>query len=265
MSERALSFGSDAQSYHRFRPGYPDAVVSLVLSHADGVVTRALEVGAGTGKATFMFGSHGIEVHAVEPDAEMRSVLESQCQSLPIQVVASTFEALDLKAIGPVDLLFAAAAFHWTDPDTRWQRAAAAIRPGGVAAFFGAVTDLADDALSEQVDHMAQTVMGVDTFDMGAENDSGSPWPASDLRRRPEFTDVTETVIPRLASLPADDFVAHLSTVSAYRVLPPEQRGDLLARIRSGLPDTVEVNQDVTVHLARRIQDGPRTQPSQPP
>ena len=63
---------------------------------------------------------------------------------------------------------------------------------------------------------------------------------------RPEFTDVIETTMPAKAMLTAEHFVAHLSTVSAYRVLAEPDRTALLARIRAALPEIVEVSQDVT-------------------
>ena len=49
---RGLLFGTAAESYERFRLGYPDEVVVRTLSHADRPVATAVEVGAGTGKAT---------------------------------------------------------------------------------------------------------------------------------------------------------------------------------------------------------------------
>jgi len=55
VSGRALSFGSAAWEYERFRPAYPGAVVDEVLAYAGHAVATALEIGAGTGKATRMF------------------------------------------------------------------------------------------------------------------------------------------------------------------------------------------------------------------
>jgi hypothetical protein len=57
---RALSFGSVASAYERYRPGYPDAVVDQVLASAGGPVRTALEIGAGTGKATRVFAGRGV-------------------------------------------------------------------------------------------------------------------------------------------------------------------------------------------------------------
>ena len=55
MVERALSFGAVASAYERYRPGYPDELVDEVLAYAGRPVRTALEVGAGTGKATRAF------------------------------------------------------------------------------------------------------------------------------------------------------------------------------------------------------------------
>ncbi|MEU2681499.1 hypothetical protein ABZ638_31945 [Streptomyces sp. NPDC007107] len=50
----------------------------------------------------------------------------------------------------------------------------------------------------------------------------------------------------------ASDYVGHLSTVSAYLVLPAGERDQVFGRIMRVLPETVEIDADLTVHLARR-------------
>jgi trans-aconitate methyltransferase len=95
VTERALSFGSAASAYERFRPGYPDELVDLVLEYAGRPVRSALEIGAGTGKATRLFASRGIAVTATEPDPAM---LEELRQHVPPSVtpVLAAFEELSL-------------------------------------------------------------------------------------------------------------------------------------------------------------------------
>ena len=149
MSSRGLAFGEVAENYDRFRLGYPEAVADQVLSYARPPVEMALEVGAGTGKATRLFASRGIEIIACEPDTAMLAVLARNTQDLPVTPVRSRYEQVTL--IERVDLLYAAAAWHWTDADTRWSHAAELIRPGGTFANFGGGgsvrTLLADRAL----------------------------------------------------------------------------------------------------------------------
>lgn len=59
-----------AELYDRSRPSYPPALVDDVLEFAGAVpgsADRALEVGAGTGKATTLFAERGVSVVALEP------------------------------------------------------------------------------------------------------------------------------------------------------------------------------------------------------
>src|SRR6478752_7817080 len=75
MPGRALSFGVMAEAYERFRPGYPVELFDVVMAYAGHPVRSALEIGAGTGKATRLFARPGIAVTATEPDGAMLAEL----------------------------------------------------------------------------------------------------------------------------------------------------------------------------------------------
>ncbi len=47
------------------------------------------------------------------------------------------------------------------------------------------------------------------------------------------FTDVNQVVTERRVSVAADEFIVHLSTISAYLILPTGQRTEVLSAIRS--------------------------------
>ena len=79
---RGLLFGSVAESYELYRVDYSNNLVDTVLAYAGRPVHSALEVGAGTGKATRPFASCGIEVIALEPDADMARVLKKATRGL---------------------------------------------------------------------------------------------------------------------------------------------------------------------------------------
>jgi hypothetical protein len=76
-------------------------------------------------------------------------------------------------------------------------------------------------------------------------------WPGTELFVSDLFTDVRQSSIERRAVLSAQDYIGHLSTISAYLELPDLARAQVLARILDALPETVAVVADVTVHLAR--------------
>ena len=64
-----------------------------------------------------------------------------------VRTVRAAFE--DLPLTTTYDLVYAAAALHWTRPEGRWERVAALLEPGGVVASFGAPRDLADPVVEE--------------------------------------------------------------------------------------------------------------------
>jgi SAM-dependent methyltransferase len=148
---RRLVFGSVAERYERFRPGYPDALVDDVLAYAGlGQDGSALEVGAGTGKATRAFAARGVDVTCVEPDAAMAGVLRRVCPQARVEV--TSFEDYELPD-EPFALLFSGQAWHWVDEEVRWVKARRALRPGGAVAVFWNQYDL-DRALQDEIDEV---------------------------------------------------------------------------------------------------------------
>jgi len=77
-TDRGLSFGAVAAAYERFRPGYPAEVADRVLAYARRPIGTALEIGAGTGKATRAFAGRGMTITATEPDAAMLAELRKR-------------------------------------------------------------------------------------------------------------------------------------------------------------------------------------------
>ncbi|MGC4940180.1 class I SAM-dependent methyltransferase [Kribbella sp. DT2] len=256
MNERALSFGSVAAAYERYRPGYPPELVDAVLEYAQASgspstpVRTALEIGAGTGKATRAFTARGIAVTATEPDPAMLAELRRQVPAAP--TLQSTFEDLPL---GPTyDLVFAAASLHWTTPAGRWDRAAALLNPQGTFASFGGPLHLADPAVAQAVLIVSRRYLadnGVPSPDGTPEN-SPMQWPGTELLRSPLFTDVHQSTIDRRVTMPGHEYVAHLSTISAYLQLPEPTRIQALTEILQVLPLEVTMNADLTLHLAHR-------------
>lgn len=250
MSKRALSFGSVASAYERFRPGYPDELVDEVLAYAARPVRTALEVGAGTGKATRAFASRGIAVTATDPDPAMLLELRKHVPET-VSTVQAGFEELPLSPV--YDLVFAAASLHWTQPDQRWERVAAMLRRDGTFASFGGQMHLADPGVEQAVRAARAELLaedGVPSPD-GTPADSPMQWPGSELLRSDRFTDVRQSTIERRIAVPAADYVGHLSTISAYLELPETERGQVFARILEVLPEQVTVASDITLHLAR--------------
>ena len=250
VSGRALSFGGVAGSYERFRPAYPPEAVALVMRYAGRPVRTALEIGAGTGKATRLFAQQSVVVTASEPDPAMLAELR---QRLPqVATVQSAFEDLPLGE--RFDLVYAAAALHWTRPEGRWRRMAALLHPGGVFANFGGPVHLADSSVAQAVLEARAPYLTNDDVPSpdGTDPKQHLQWPGTELEKSEYFTDVRQTVIERRFTWSAPEYAGNLSTVSAYLQLPPKILERVLMEIMAVLPETVEIAADLTVHLARR-------------
>ncbi|MEU5419226.1 class I SAM-dependent methyltransferase [Streptomyces sp. NPDC001407] len=251
MSARALSFGATAGAYERFRPGYPKELFDLVMTYAGRPVRTALEIGAGTGKATRLFADHGVMVTATEPDAAMLAELN---KTVPANVttVRAAFE--DLRPCETYGLVYAAAALHWTRPEGRWSRAAALLEPEGVFASFGGQVQLADPAVVESVRAARAPFLESDEVPSpdGTAPDEEMQWPGTELEQSPLFLDVQQAIVKRRLTMSAPDYVGYLSTVSAYLQLPQSKRQQAYDAITRVLPERVEIAADIIAHLARR-------------
>jgi len=122
---RALSFGSVADDYDRFRPGPSADVLQWLLP--DGAA-HVVDMGAGTGALTRLLVERVADVTAVEPDPQMRRVLALRAPRATI--VAGSAEALPV-ADGSQDAVVGASMWHWVDPQRAVPEIARVLRPGG--------------------------------------------------------------------------------------------------------------------------------------
>jgi SAM-dependent methyltransferase len=151
-SERRLSFGGVAQLYDRARPSYPEALVDDVLAFAGaGDGDRAVEVGAGTGKATVLFARRGLALTALEPDPAMAAIAAANLASFP-QVAIEQVEFERWRPGGDCKLLYSAQAWHWVRPEMRYVHARRALVDGGAVAAFWNRPQFAETAVQEELE-----------------------------------------------------------------------------------------------------------------
>ncbi len=102
-------FTGKADLYEKFRPSYPDELIDFLYEKAR--CEQVADIGAGTGKFTRCLLKKPWSVIAVEPNADMRGILE---QIDGIKVVNAPAENTGLED-NSVGLVTAAQAFHWFD------------------------------------------------------------------------------------------------------------------------------------------------------
>ena len=122
---RARVFGSVAEEYERWRPGYPDAAIDWLVPEA---AVEVADVGAGTGKLTGPLLARGLHVVAIEPDPVMLALLTRLHPQATACLAAA--EALPIADAG-VDAVVVGQAWHWFPPQKAAAEVRRVLRPGG--------------------------------------------------------------------------------------------------------------------------------------
>jgi SAM-dependent methyltransferase len=254
MTERVAGrvFGEVADDYDRVRLPYPAALVDDVLDYSQILAggRRALEVGAGTGRATVAFAGRGVPIVAVEPDHAMADVLARRLPEVPI--VRATFE--EFRPDERYGLVFSAEAWHWTAPDTRYPLAAAALADGGTLALFWHIERIASPALrASMLSAFAEHAPSVEIHDETLTADQvWDRWPGNELAAAGSFGDLTSRHYRWDRAMPKADFLGLTETRSQFRMLPPPVRRDLLAALTGLFDDEIALTIDTTLVLGRR-------------
>jgi SAM-dependent methyltransferase len=247
---RAESFGEAALEYDRARPTYPAELVDDLMT---GEPRRVLDVGCGTGKAARLFAARGCGVLGVEPDPRMAEVARGH--GLVVEV--TTFEDWDADG-RTFDLVISGQAWHWVDPSVGAAKAGSVLRAGASLGVFWNYIHLEDEtkaALDAVYRAHAPTmlenyVLGTRARDAQAFRDAlassrlfDQPWIRQyDWDRR----------------LSRAEWLDLLPTQSDHRVLPPQQRAQLLEGVGDAidkLGGSVLVHWETELIITRRLAE----------
>lgn len=224
---RALSFGADAASYDAFRPPYPAELYDHLLSGPS--AQRVLEVGAGTGQATRDLASRGAHVVALEPDRRLAEILAAK--ALPsVQVVVSSFENWDAPEQS-FDILASAQAWHWVDPAEGVERAARALKGGGLLALWWNMPSSRRSESSQRLDHVYQSLAPelLDSSVMVRAKSDGRH--TRGVAASSAFETIDEVEYEWSQKYTPDAYVALLATHSDHRAMDQARRQRLLDAI----------------------------------
>lgn len=123
-------FSQRADTYAKYRPTYPPAVIDLLAAEAGLTPQSAVaDIGSGTGILTRLLLANGNTVYAVEPSAEMRAEAAAALgHDTRWHSLDGRAEATGLPDAS-VDLVTAAQAFHWFEPAAARAEFARILRP----------------------------------------------------------------------------------------------------------------------------------------
>ncbi len=232
------TFDSVAGAYADARPTYPDELVdALVAATGVGPGSRLLEVGCGPGTATLPLARLGCRITAVELGEGLAAEARRRLAAYPeVDVVTGSFESWP-PGEHAFDLVYAATAWHWVDPDVRYRRAHDVLRPDGHLAFWRAdhVRPVGGDPFFEEIQEV------YDEIGEGLPEDHVFAAPGE----LPEQTAEIEgsglfrvTAVRHLdweTTYDAEAYLALLDTFSGHIAMAPPARDRLYGEIRRRL------------------------------
>jgi SAM-dependent methyltransferase len=118
MTDTVERFSNRVANYVKYRPDYPREIIGYLEEHC-GLTNRSViaDVGCGTGISTKLFLENGNRVFGVEPNAAMRDAAVEYLSAFPnFAPIDGTSDETTL-AEKSLDIVVAAQAFHWFDPE----------------------------------------------------------------------------------------------------------------------------------------------------
>ncbi|MBI2913491.1 MAG: class I SAM-dependent methyltransferase [Chloroflexi bacterium] len=230
------TFDEDAALYDRARPSYPEQLFDDLVQLA-GLQPGAslLEIGCGTGQATLPLARRGFRIVCVELGDNLAAVARQNLAPFPdVEVVTGPLELWD-PARAAFDLVYAAASWHWIDPNVRYRKAADLLNRGASLAIISGGHAFPKDA--DPFFFEIQEVYRALGMEPG-----GEVWPpplpedVPDMRDEMEasglFGDVQVRRYVWELKYTADEYIALLNTFSGHIALDPEKREFLYRNVR---------------------------------
>lgn len=233
------SYDAVAKTYAAVRPRYPAKVFGAIESYARFAANRprVLEIGSGTGQATWQMVARGWRVDCIEPGHQLSVLAQAGSEPTAVRVQNARFEDAVVERYS-FDLVVAATSWHWVEPDIGHRKARAALRQGGVIALFwnAHVPDTTHpdwvpirraylDVAPELAD-LAPLTPDRDDYD-----------PCSELGRNGFFNEIVQRAYPFEVSYSADEFLELLGTYASHGALDAARRRRLHDRLRSAIED----------------------------
>jgi SAM-dependent methyltransferase len=265
------TFDSAARLYHQARPDYPDSLFDELASLAGlHPGDQLMEVGCATGKATIPLARRGYQLTCVELGRNLAAEARRNLAGYPgVEVIEDTFETWEPTPSRRFDLVFAANAWHWIDPDVRYRKAWQLLRPDGHVALWDASHVVPADGdpffieIQPVYDEIGEGLPAGFTFPApGHLADQRAEIEASGL-----FTDIRVRQFGWEIRYTAESYLALLDTFSNHIAMRQARRDKLYDAIRQRLADRPDGqltrHWGSVLHVARRVghPDGPRVDP----
>ena len=228
-------------NYDKARWDYTAALYVDIIDYSQTKSQKAIEIGAGTGKATAPMLEAGYNVTVVEMSVNMAAFIKDKFKDNScFNVIVSDFENVILPE-NNYDLIYAASAFHWVDAEIGCPKAFRLLKKGGTFALFRNNLINGNEPYKEAEEFYEKYYLSV-----YPKNKSTSPktraglsspfginhgYGFSDMEQY-GFTDIAMKFYDVTLTYSADEYIALLETMSDHRNLPDSNKAALYTGIR---------------------------------
>jgi SAM-dependent methyltransferase len=219
----ARQFASVADAYERGRPEYAPAVIGALAAELRLVPgDPVLDLAAGTGKLTRALVAFGLDVVAVEPQAELREKLIELIGAERVHDGVAEAIPIPDASIAAVTV---ADAFHWFDRARALCEIRRVLRPNGSLAVISTVPDWSGASWAHELGSLvASTRPEHPHFD-------GPPWQES-VRAAAGWGEPWEIRVTTERPADPDRIVDHLASMSWIAGMPDRERVDTIEQVR---------------------------------
>jgi SAM-dependent methyltransferase len=256
-----LTFESRADQYHSARPDYPDELYDA-LEAAAGLRrgARLLEVGCGTGKATIALAARGFEITALEIGPRLARAARANLAGYDrVRVLELPWEAWRPNPGERFDLVYAATAWHWIDPEVGYRVASDSLAVGGHLAIWTAQHVLPADGdpffleIQGVYDEIGRRLPSADYFPRSGH----LPTDRAAIEGSRLFTVTLEQEFIWARDYTAAQYIALLDTFSSHIEMEAWQRdrlyGEITRRLAARPGGSVRRHWGAVLQLARKL------------
>lgn len=237
-------FDEIVENYEKARWDYPCELYEDIFKYAHG--KKAIEIGAGTGRATVPFLDAGYNVTAVEMGENMVDfLLQKFGGNENFSVINETFENAPFGEENHYDLIYAASAFHWVDAEIGCPKVFRLLKNGGAFALFRNNAQPADgeplyDDIQAVYEKYYSTHYGNKPPVKKSPKDFLKPSQVYagfrfEGMEKYGFRDISMKLYDVTLTYTADEYISLLDTYPDHRALPEENRANLYAGVREAI------------------------------
>ncbi|MEM8719133.1 MAG: class I SAM-dependent methyltransferase [Cyanobacteria bacterium P01_G01_bin.39] len=236
-ADKSQWYSSVAKAYDRTRPRYPREIWLKMQEFAQLQPGKSvLEIGSGPGIASIELAKFGVNLVCLEPSEVASKLARSKCSAYSrVEVVNSTFEDWEL-ANRQFDVVVATTSYHWVSPEIRNQKAAAALKDGGLLVLLWNTPPQPSYEIHQSMVEIYQNYAPeLAKYESHQSHEGNLTLIGDEVINSGYFRDLTSDKIISQITYSVNDYLTLLSTLSPYIRLESKKRSHLFAELEKVL------------------------------